>query len=206
MIRNLWANCGCFCDCGEREGIDIFRVFPILRLLNTEQIPSAFLTVSMYLPIMPTIDYWPFVTNLFGQVGKIIGQLISKVYVSSFGGSFAVTSTTSLQTSLLPFAFLVDFVIAHNCVICQRVAPNWIHTSSHNIAFHSETAADKSKYIRKLLKASRPQLWNGWFWVSHGCVILYIARGEKSVHMTDCQEKKILTWRIVMWTKFSLEY
>ena len=55
MIRNLWANCGCFCDCGEREGIDIFRVFPILPLLNTEQIPSAFLTVSMYLPI---INYW----------------------------------------------------------------------------------------------------------------------------------------------------
>ena len=61
---------------GGGEGIDIFRVFPILPLLNTEQIPSAFLTVSMYLPIMPAIDYWLFLLNLFNiSTNLLIGSV-----------------------------------------------------------------------------------------------------------------------------------
>ena len=89
---------------GGGEGIDIFRVFPILPLLNTEQIPSAFLTVSMYLPIMPAIDYWLFLLNLFNiSTNLLIGSVedTRSLYGVSTGVNVLFTHISIFSSALL---------------------------------------------------------------------------------------------------------
>ena len=65
-LGDLWANCGSFCDCGETEGIDIFRVFPILASIehrtDTFSISDCLNVPS---PILRAIEYRLFSMTIF---------------------------------------------------------------------------------------------------------------------------------------------